>query len=336
MPFSASRQFRCMCRSTWLTARGAHLTFTAGSLVTLCLAATSPLANAEPTKVAAAVPIVLPALPPIELKLVAKLEPGPAKENSGIVKSRSHEDLFWMHNDSGDEPRIYPIHRNGKNYTNERYPNEAGVLIGGAINVDWEDITVDADGNVIVADLGNNDNDRRDLVLYYLDEPSSTAGRTTFKKKIFVKYPDQHEFPAAKDRFNFDCEAVFTVGNTVHLLSKHRSDSRTTHYRLDHPQLESTNTLTKLADFDLHGQAVGADCSADGKRLVVISYEGIWLFKRDTEEQSFFDGHISWGPDGPEREIETVCFADEETLLLGDEELAELYEVPVKALTEIR
>jgi len=104
--------------------------------------------------------------PPIELKLIAKLGPGPAKENSGIVKSRNFPELCWMHNDSGDEPRIYPIHRDGSNYDDTRYAEESGFLIGGAINVNWEDIAVDADGNVIVADTGNNENDRRDLVLY--------------------------------------------------------------------------------------------------------------------------------------------------------------------------
>jgi hypothetical protein len=270
--------------------------------------------------------------PPIELKRIAKLGPGPVKENSGIVKSRQFADLFWMHNDSGDEPRIYPIHRNGANYEDTRYADENGVLIGGAINVDWEDIAVDADGHVIVADMGNNENDRRDLVLYYLDEPAPTAGRTTFRKKVFVRYPDQHEFPASRHDFNFDCEAVFTVGNTVYMLSKNRSNQDTKLYRLDDPKPDATNTLTLVGSFDIRGQAVGADCSADGKRLAVLTYTGIWLFERDTIDQTFFDGRISWAP-FPKRDAEAICFADDHTLLIADEALGELYEARIDDLT---
>ena len=272
--------------------------------------------------------------PPVELKLIAKLGPGPVKENSGIVKSRQFADLFWMHNDSGDEPRIYPIHRNGANYEDTRYGDESGVLIGGAINVDWEDIAVDAAGHVIVADVGNNENDRRDLVLYYLDEPAPTAGRTTFRKKVFIRYPDQHDFPASRHDFNFDCEAVFTVGNTVYLLSKNRSNQDTKLYRLDDPNPDITNTLTLLGSFDVRGQAVGADCTADGHRLAVLTYTGVWLFERDTSEQNFFDGHVSWAP-FPERDAEAICFADDHTLLIADETLGELYEVQIDDLTKL-
>jgi hypothetical protein len=171
-----------------------------------------------------------------------------------------------MHNDSGDEPRVYPVHRNGTNYADTRYEDEHGVLIGGAINVDWEDITVNHAGEIIIADLGNNANDRRDLVLYVLDEPAPTAGRTTFRRRHFVRYPDQQQFPADRDHFNFDCEAVFTVDDTIYLLSKNRSDTRTTMYRLDNATPEVTNVLTKLGSFDIRGQAVGADCSSDGLR----------------------------------------------------------------------
>lgn len=278
--------------------------------------------------------VELPARPPIELKRIAKLGPGPVQENSGIVKSRQAPDLFWMHNDSGDEPRIYPIHRDGRNYSDTRYADESGVLVGGAINVDWEDITVDADGFVIVADTGNNDNDRRDLVLYYIDEPSATAGRTTFRKKLFLRYPDQREFPAGRDEFNFDCEAVFTVGNTVYLLSKNRSNHYTTLYRLDDPREGVMNTLTRLETFDIQGQAVAADCSADGKRLAVLTYTGIWLFERDTLEENFFDGRISWAPFA-ERGVEAMCFADDQTLLVADEPSGELYEVKLDELTRV-
>lgn len=279
--------------------------------------------------------IALPQREPIPLRLVAKLGPGPGKENSGIVRSRQFPDTFWVENDSGDEPKIYAIHRDGKDYGDERYPEQAGTLIGGAINVDWEDITVDASGHVIVADLGNNGNDRRDLVLYYIDEPAPGAGRTTFKKKVFVRYPDQAAFPAPQDNFNFDCVAVFTVGDTLHLLSKNRSDTNTTLYRLDNPKTEETNVLTKLGTFTIGGQAVGADCSADGNRLVVITYQAIWLFERKSHEEDFFQAKIRWAP-YQSQQCEAVCFADDETLLLGDEDLGRLLEAKVQDLTLIR
>jgi hypothetical protein len=276
----------------------------------------------------------LPKREPVELKLVAKLQPGPAKENSGIVKSRLHPDLFWIENDSGDEPRIYPIHRDGRNYEDTRYESEHGVLIGGAINVDWEDIATNDAGEIIVADTGNNENDRRDLVLYFLDEPSPIAGRTTVRKKVFVRYPDQDQFPPDKTHFNFDCEAVFTVGDTIYFLSKNRSNTCTTLYRLDDPQQEATNVLTKLGTVDIQGQAVGADCTPDGRRLAVLTYTGVWMFVRDELHQDFFDSQVFYAP-LKRRDAEAICFADDKTLLIADESTAELFELSADKLEPI-
>jgi hypothetical protein len=279
--------------------------------------------------------VVLPAEHRVILKQVARLGPGPNKENSGIVKSRQFPDLFWMHNDSGDEPRVYPIRRNGTNYASARGYEQPGVLIAGAINVDWEDITVDSAGHLIVADVGNNRNDRRDLVVYYLQEPSPLAGRTAIFKKYFVRYPDQKDFPATRDQFNFDCEGVFTVDNTLFMLSKNRSNTLTTLYRLDNPRQDEVNTLTKLDSFDVKGQAVGADCSPDGLRLVVITYDAIWLFSRKSRDQSFFDADVSWGQYAS-KQIEAVCFADDDKLLMADEQLGELFEVSIADLIKVR
>ena len=275
-----------------------------------------------------------PEMAPVALTRIAKLGPGPSRENSGIVKSRQHPDLFWIENDSGDEPRIYPIHRDGKNYSDTRYADEQGILIGGAINVDWEDIAVNDAGEVLVADLGNNENDRQDLVIYVLSEPAPTAGRTTFRKKLFVRYPDQHEFPASRDQRNFDCEAVFTVDDKIYLLSKNRSNTLTTMYRLDDEQSEEVNTLTKLGSFDVHGQAVGADCMPDGKRLVVLTYTGVWLFTRDSLAEDFFTAAVRWAPLGPQ-EAEAICFADDDTLLIANEATAELFELPLSSLVPV-
>jgi hypothetical protein len=259
----------------------------------------------------------------------------PGKENSGIVKSRQFPDLFWVHNDSGDEPRIYPIHGTGEDYISTRYAQQLGALIGGAVNVDWEDITVNAAGQIIIADLGNNENDRRDLMFYVIPEPSPTAGRTAYLRRYFVRYPEQKSFPASSEEFDFDCEAVFTIGDTIYCLSKNRSDQCSTLYRLDNPRADEVNVLTRLETVDLQGQVVGADATPDGKRLVVITYTAIWLFERDNLEQSFFAGRVAWGPhDG--NQVEAVCFADADTLKMVDEVTGTLFDVKLADLTPLR
>lgn len=111
-------------------------------------------------------PLFLPERATLDLKPIASLSGNPAKENSGIVQSRRQPGLYWLHNDSGDEPRIYPLLSNSDQFmVDETVEAGAGTLLSGAENIDWEDITVDDQGHVIVADVGNNKNKRRDLTL---------------------------------------------------------------------------------------------------------------------------------------------------------------------------
>jgi hypothetical protein len=255
---------------------------------------------------------------------------GPATENSGIVKSRQWPDLYWMHNDSGDQPRIYPVRRDGSVYESSRYPEAPGVLIGDAINVDWEDITVDASGHIIVADVGNNGNDRRDLVLYYLAEPAPDAGRTVAMRRIFVSYPEQTKFPAPAEDFNYDAEAIFTLGDVVFICTKHRSDTRTRLYRLDFQPNAAVQTLTLVDSFDIEGQATGADATAAGDKIVITTYDSLWLFENVDAERPLSGAvrRLRFAPsDG---DVEAVCFADDETLLLAAEAAKKIYEVAIE------
>ena len=263
----------------------------------------------------------------------AKLGDGPAKEHSGIVKSRNWPDLFWMHNDSGDEPRIYPVHRNGQVEKSEREPENPGVTIAGAINVDWEDITVDDRGRVIVADVGNNRNDRRDMVLYIVPEPAPLAERTTFVKRLFFRYPGQNEFPAPKDDFNYDCEAIFTIGDAIYLCSKHRSDTLTKLYRLDPNSNEEVQTAELVDSFDILDQATGADATPDGKRIVINTYEDLWLFDV-TDPEHPLSGPVKRLSFENDDDVEAVCFADDETLIIGAEAAGRIYEVPLSAFAD--
>lgn len=274
--------------------------------------------GAEPTQVL-----------PSGQRLVGKLAEGPAKENSGIVKSRNQQDVFWMHNDSGDEPRIYAIHRDGTIHSSDRYPETPGTLIGGAINVDWEDITAMEDGTLIVGDVGNNQNDRRDLTLYLIDEPAAAAGRTTFRKKIFIRYPDQPSIPAPTSDFNYDCEAIFSLGKDLIFLTKHRSNQATKVYRLSDFSEGITHPLDLLEEFELEGQAVAADSRPDGSQIVVASYDTLWLFEVIDPKHplSLPIGRFDYKGE----QVEAVCFADAETVLISDEQTANLYEVKLAA-----
>jgi hypothetical protein len=283
--------------------------------------------------------IAQPAPPSAEdlapLKVVTRLPAGPNRESSGIVRSRKQPDVFWVHNDSGDEPRLYPIHRDGSAYRSADHPDVPGVSIEGATHIDWEDMTTLADGTLAIADLGNNGNARKDLAIYVVDEPAATASRSIAARRIAVRYPDQTEFPPPRSNLNFDCEAIFSVGQTIHVLTKHRSGSRTKLYRLDPRQAGPVSTLTLLGDFDIGGMVVAADCDVTGKRLLILTMQRIWLFERDDLETPIFQGRVSSRPYFLPQ-AEAICFADDETALLTDEITDSLFELRLGELRPAR
>jgi hypothetical protein len=281
----------------------------------------------------------LPDVAPVTLTPVAPFE-GPVHtgEVSGVAPSRQWPDVFWFHNDSGDGPRIYAHRRDGTLYRSAREADAPGVLVGGAINSDWEAMTADASGHLIIGDVGNNSNGRRDLALYYIAEPEPTAGYTPLLKTIFFRYPEQTSWPAPRDDFNYDCEGIFTKGDTVYIVTKRRSDSLTRLYRLDDPQTGRVNVLTPVADFDVRGRATGADANADGSRLVILTYDAVWMFAPATPGgDDWFAGPVWWLPYTGVRGAESVGFAPDGTILIGATERdGHLYSVSMDQLHRVR
>ena len=275
----------------------------------------------------------------LKMRLVSDLDRnGPGKECSGIVKSRQWVDTYWTINDSGDEPRVYALSGKGTQYRKSRTDTDAGVLLGGAINVDWEDITVDDAGNLIVCDVGNNRNDRRDLTLYYIPEPSPVASRGIPSFKRVIRYPDQTRFPAAEQEFNFDCEGVFTIANDVFLISKHRAGEEARIYKLptSRPNPGSCETMQPVARFVPSGQITGADASADGLQLILCTYDQIWLLTRESTNSTWFEGGVSHAR-FVSPQIESICFDEAgDGIYLVDEKTAQLFHVELKELSVVR
>lgn len=277
--------------------------------------------------------VTLPDIKPLSLEPYSALEIPANREPSGIVKSRLWPDVYWCHNDSGDEPRIFAVHRDGRIYPSERYGAAHGVHIPDAVNVDWEDIATDDKGNLIIGDFGNSEkNDRRDLCLYFIFEPHPSVGQTSVQRKVFFAYPDQKEVPSPVS--NFDAEALFYAHDHVYIVTKHRSDTGTTLYRLDSQDPFKVNILTKLDSFDTRGQVTGADASPDGKRLAILTYTGVWVFDAK-EKEKWFDGTVRWIPTEDD-EAEAITIDGDHLIITADEGDGDLYDLPISKLKLVR
>ena len=99
-----------------------------------------------------------------QLTFVAKL-PKAIKENSGIAYFQDNK--AWFIEDHGNKDEIYQIDFNGKILKE--------LKIKHAKNNDWEDLAQDPNGNIYIADIGNNNNKRKDLIIYKILEVFLTS-----------------------------------------------------------------------------------------------------------------------------------------------------------------
>src|SRR4051794_5227814 len=86
--------------------------------------------------------------PEVRLRPIGRLAHPAIRETSGIVASRRHPGIYWVHNDSANAPRLFAVRRDGT------LVREYAVSVP---NIDWEDIATDDDGRLYLGDIGNND-----------------------------------------------------------------------------------------------------------------------------------------------------------------------------------
>ena len=115
----------------------------------------------------------------VELKKYKRIDKPARDEVSGIVKDPRFDNVLWVHGDSGTKNRIYAINIDGELLPDE---DSKGVKIKGVKNKDWEDLAIDEEGNIIIADIGNNCSCRKDQSLIIVNNPSSKM-----KKQKIIK-----------------------------------------------------------------------------------------------------------------------------------------------------
>lgn len=232
-------------------------------------------------------------------------------ECSGIIFDNRTQ-LFWAINDSGNENEIFGIDVDGvlkKSFT-----------IGGATNVDWEDITSDPEGNLYIGDFGNNDNDRKDLAIYKI----SASNLSQASGKITFNYPQQTAFPPAKKQLLYDCEAFFIYQNSFYLFTKNRSkefDGTSLIYKVPMSPGHHAAQLVgqfKTCDKSRSCMVTAAAISPDEKKVVILSSDKVWMFE-NFQGDDFTSGTVSQIELNHSSQKEAISFKDNNTLFIADE-----------------
>ncbi|WP_108422622.1 hypothetical protein [Flagellimonas amoyensis] len=248
-----------------------------------------------------------------ELEPLGKF-PSQLEEVSGIEVSSSGK--IWAIQDSGDKERIYQVDMEAKLVQS--------LKIDHAKNQDWEDLALDKDNNLYIGDFGNNANKRKNLTIYKVSQ-SQLEKKKPNAKKIAFHYPNQKNFPPEKDSLYFDTEGFFHLDGHLYIFTKNRTrpySGKTLIYRV--PDTEGEYTAEPLGSLFLcgdqdHCSVTGADISPDGKTIALLSYGFVFLLT-DFELSDFSKATIKTIDLNCQTQIESICFLDDKTLLIADEE----------------
>lgn len=248
-----------------------------------------------------------------QLKVIADL-PGSLDENSGLATYG--DSTVWVIEDGGNKDEIYQINLKGDILKSLKVKN--------GDNQDWEDLTTDKAGNLYIGDIGNNANKRKDLVIYKLPNPTIEPGDKIDAEKIKLHYPDQKDFPPKKEGLFYDSEAIFHHDGKIFIVIKNRSKAFTGEAHIySVPDTKGTYEATLVGSFTPCKdwkicQITSIDISPKGDRIVALSYGKLFIFT-DFTWDDFTKGNMQEIDLGARSQLESVCFLNDDTLLISDE-----------------
>jgi hypothetical protein len=212
-------------------------------------------------------------------------------EVSGIAASRWDPDRLWVLNDSGNKAALYAL--SGK-----------GALLGtleieGAKNTDWEDMAsfrLNGKNYLLIGDMGDNLGRRLNCRLYLIEEPETISALA--KVKPLAVIPFSYE-DGSRD---VESIAVDVAAGKILLLSKREKVTalyelplalRTPPAPLVAQKIATMESLPQPTEEDREAnplmapylaQPTGMDLSADGSAMVVLTYQDVFLYRRQKGE----------------------------------------------------
>jgi len=244
-------------------------------------------------------------------EVVATVDDPRIAETSGLVASRRATGRWWVHNDSGDQSKLYAIDEDGL--------VTAEVLIDGVVAADWEDMAwrTGADGahELWVGDIGDNAEARAFVTLIGIEEPDPDGGNRTVAPTSVrtLRYGD--------DRAH-DAEALFADPQTgrLYVVTKERTADTVGVFEVpaDGPEApDGPEVMPLVASLDptqpplVAARLVTAgDVSADGRFIALRTYTQILVYPRPpgtTIPEAFAEVPCAYTPE-PEPQGEALGF----------------------------
>jgi len=225
---------------------------------------------------------------------------------------------LWAINDGGDKPKLYQVNRDGNiNKT---------ITITNAKNIDWEDMTQDDFGHFFLGDFGNNENLRKWLTIYKIENPIDIKGNTTQAEIIKFNYPEHKSFPPKAEDKEFDVEAFIYYKKHLYLFTKNRTvpfNGITSLYKIgDHAanfDAEKISTFKTCTIAEKLCWITSAALSPSRKKLALLDSQRIWLFE-NWQGDDFFSGDVYRIDLGIVTQKEAITFYNEDYIVFTDEE----------------
>jgi len=207
-------------------------------------------------------------------KNLGKLISPDLQEISGLVASRQYPGFFWVHNDSGDQARIFLIDKTAQ--------LRLTCHLEGVTAIDCEEIawvTLDGKNLLILADIGDNKANRSHITLYVLEEPEFDERALQVNishsaiRQIKLTYPN-----GAKD-----AEALIVDPISKKLILFSKREFRSGIYTADFKEaLQHTHArLRKEGELDFNF-VTAADISMDGQQLLIKNLLDVYYWKLDS------------------------------------------------------
>lgn len=247
-----------------------------------------------------------------ELDAVTSL-PRLLDEVSGIQES-SNSDIIWMVNDSGNEPLLFGVTSEGEIHK---------TLQLNVKNHDWEALTSDNEGNLYVADFGNNNNKRKNLVILKVKQEELYKSNEVKVERIEFSYPNQTKFPPKKnDRF-FDAESLLYRNGFLYIFTKSRvkeNYGKTMLYKI--PAFEGNYAAQYISEFnncnEFNCSITDAAISPDGKKVALLTHQSLIIFT-NFKGDNFFNGDMKTYTFNHISQKEGITFIDNTTVYITDE-----------------